>query len=123
MAQTLPSILIAENEHAVAKPLVAQLESAGFDVRWVISVRELRDEMEAHPPDVLILDDRLDIDGLEYLQAIRFAPNHPPGGVVIISDSVAARERGLQLGAAAAVAKPIAGDEMVRTLEELLAYI
>ena len=69
-------------------------------------------------------DDRLranlDTDGLEYLQSIRFADDHPRNGVIIISDSVAARERGLQLGAAAALAKPVNGDDLCTVINDLL---
>ncbi len=121
MPQSLPRIVLAENEAAVAKPLVAQLQNIGHDITWVDNVRELRDVMEVGDVDVLILANTLDTDGLEYLQSIRFAPHHPRGGVIVISDSVSARERGLQLGAAAALPKPLIGDDLLTTLAELLA--
>ena len=120
MVAPLTRVLVAEDESAVAKPLVAHLESNGFEVHWVTTVQEVRGELETTTPDVLVLDNTLDTDGLEYLQAIRFAPHHPRAGVVVMSDSVTARERGLQLGAMAAIPKPVDCDVLTATLRELL---
>src|SRR5690348_10713876 len=116
-------VLLAEDEPTVSKTLVTQLEAEGFEVRAVAAIRELRQEMESDPPDVLVLDDTLDVDGLEYLQSIRFAAHHPRAGVLVISESVTARERGLQLGAAGAVAKPVDGRTLIEALHELLAFM
>jgi DNA-binding NarL/FixJ family response regulator len=88
-------------------------------------VRELRAEMPAFNPDVLILDTTLDTDGLEFFQAIRFAPEHPRAGVVILSAAgdIGARERAQQLGAASVMMKPVRLDELIEIVEDLLTYI
>src|ERR1700680_1983781 len=118
-------ILIAEDEAAVAQQVINRFTLIGHEVRWARAMREVRDELHMFEPDVLILDVTLDTDGLELFQAIRFAPEHPPAGVVILAESgdIAMRERAQQLGAAAVVTKPLRGDELAEVVEDLLTFI
>jgi DNA-binding response OmpR family regulator len=118
-------ILLAEDQASVAAPVVSRLTEAGHEVRWVRQMRELRRVMGDNPPDLLLLDTTLDIDGLEYFQAVRFAPEHPRAGVVILTPpgDVRTKERARQLGAAAVLAKPIDGDELVAVVGDLLSMI
>jgi len=57
--------------------------------------------------------------------ALPDAPEHPPAGVVILTESgdIAMRERAQQLGAAAVVTKPLRGDELAEVVEDLLTFI
>ena len=116
-------ILLAEAEGAVARPLIASLRGRGHEVRWVRAVRELRAELPAFLPVLLLLDVSLDTDGLELLQAIRFTPQCPPAGVVVLADAgdTASRDRANQLGAAAVVTKPVEELTLVGLVEELIA--
>jgi DNA-binding response OmpR family regulator len=118
-------ILVAEDEASLARPLVAALAERGHQVRWVRAVRELRAELPAFSPALLLLDVTLDTDGLEFLQAIRFAPQCPPGGVVVMTDpaDTGSRDRAHQLGAAAVVSKGPNPDRIVEVAEELIAYL
>jgi DNA-binding response OmpR family regulator len=122
---TSARILLAEDQASVAAPVVSRLRDAGHEVRWVRQMRDLRREMTEHPPDLLLLDTTLDTDGLEYFQAVRFAPEHPPAGVVILTPPSDRRtmERAKQLGAAGVLAKPIDGDELVAVVGDLLSMI
>jgi DNA-binding response OmpR family regulator len=118
-------ILIAEDEAAVAQQVINRFTLRGHDVRWAKAVREIRAELPVFAPDVLILDATLDTDGLELFQALRFAPEHPRAGVVILTAAgdIGARERAQQLGAAAVMMKPVRNDELVEIVEDLLTYI
>lgn len=118
-------ILVAEDELKVAKPVIDRFAEIGHDVHWVRAVREVRAELPVFSPDLLILDTTLDTDGLEYFQALRFAPEAPPAGVVILTEpgDVRTRERAHQLGAAAVFSKPIAEDELVDVVEDLLSLL
>lgn len=106
-------------------PVVERFTGIGHEVHWVRAVRDVRAELPSWSPDLLILDTTLDTDGLELFQAIRFAPEHPPAGVVILTEpgDVITRERAQQLGAAAVVSKPIRGDELVEVVEDLLTFL
>ncbi|MGI8848175.1 MAG: response regulator [Candidatus Dormibacteria bacterium] len=118
-------ILVAEDEASVATPVISHLSGRGHDVRWVRAVREMRAEITDYSPDVLVLDVTLDTDGLEFFQAIRFAPECPPGGVVVLTEegNVPMRERASQLGAAAVLPKPLDAAEVTTVIEDLLALI
>jgi DNA-binding response OmpR family regulator len=125
MAEGGAKILVAEDMSGVAQPIVDHLTVLGYDARWVRTVREARRELSEFSPDLLLLDTTLDNDGLELFQALRFAPEHPPGGVIILVEpgDVPTRERAQQLGAAAVLMKPIRDDELTNTIEDLLTFI
>ena len=118
-------ILLAEDQASVAAPVVSRLKEMGHEVRWVRQMRELRQAMADNGPDLLLLDTTLDTDGLEYFQALRFAAEHPPAGVVILTPPGDRRtkERAQQLGAAAVLPKPIDGDALVAVVGDLLSMI
>ncbi len=118
-------ILVAEDEAKVAQPVIQRFEGIGHEVHWARAVREVRAELPAFSPDLLILDTSLDTDGLELFQAIRFAPDAPPAGVIILTEpgDIGTRERAQQLGAAAVISKPIQGDELVDAVEDLLSLV
>lgn len=118
-------ILLAEDQASVAAPVVGRLTEAGHAVTWVRQMRDLRKAMGDAPPDLLLLDTTLDTDGLEYFQALRFAPEHPRAGVVILTPpgDVRTKERAQQLGAAAVLAKPVDGDALVAVVGDLLSMI
>jgi DNA-binding response OmpR family regulator len=118
-------ILIAEEHGAVARPLIAHLKSRGHTVRWVRAVREIRAELPQLNPDILVIDVGLDTDGLEYFQAIRFTPQCPPGGVVVLIEpgDTHSRDRANQLGAAGVLAKPVDESRLTGLIEELMAFV
>jgi DNA-binding response OmpR family regulator len=118
-------VFLAEEFGSVAQPLISRLEEEGHEVKWVQSMRECRAQLEDYGPDILVLSTMLETDGLEFFQALRFAPHCPPGGVIIITDvnDVRARERALQLGAAAVFSKPVDPNELRLAVEDLLAFI
>ena len=118
-------ILLAEDEGIVARPLVVALREHGHEVRWVRAVRELRAELPAFAPQLLLLDVTLDTDGLEFLQAIRFTADCPPAGVVVLADpgDIASRDRAHQLGAAAVVNKPVEEAPLLALVEELISFL
>jgi DNA-binding response OmpR family regulator len=118
-------ILVAEDEAKVARPVIERFAGIGHDVHWARAVREVRAELPTFSPDVLILDTTLDTDGLEFFQAIRFAPEAPPAGVVILTEAgdVGTRERAHQLGAAAVISKPIQEEHLVSVVQDLLSVM
>jgi DNA-binding response OmpR family regulator len=125
MAEAGARILVVEDETSVAQPIVDRFTVLGYTTKWTRAVRDARRELKDFAPDLLVLDTTLDTDGLELFQAIRFAPEHPPGGVVVLTEpgDIPTRERAQQLGAAAVLMKPIRGDELVDVVEDLLTFV
>ena len=65
-------VLLVEDEHSLAKGVVAGLEREGFVVDWVDSGRLAEAAVKADPPDIMVLDLGLgDMDGLDLLATIR----------------------------------------------------
>ena len=118
-------IMLAEDEVTVARPLILALRGGGHEVRWVRAVRELRTELPAFSPALLLLDVSLDTDGLEFLQAIRFTELCPPAGVVVLADpgDIASRDRAHQLGAVAVVNKPVEEGPLLALVKELIGFL
>lgn len=125
MGGTSARILLVEDESAPGRTASTTLQALGHQVHWVRTVREARQELCDGVWDVLVLDVTLDSDGLEFFQAIRFAPEHPGGGVVILTEpgDVQTRERAQQLGAAGVVAKPLVPDRLAAVVQDLVAFI
>jgi DNA-binding response OmpR family regulator len=119
------NILLVEVETTSGQLATTTLRDAGHTVRWVRSARDARAHLRERSPDLLILDLTLEIDGLELLQALRFSPSDPPGGIVVLTEpgDTRGRERAHQLGAAAVLAKPIKGPELADAVKELTAWL
>ncbi len=65
-----PLVLILDDDLDFARSLALLVEREGFGTRTATSLAEARREIEAAPPDVILLDMRLpDGDGLEFVRA------------------------------------------------------
>jgi DNA-binding response OmpR family regulator len=115
-------IVVAEDEGRVAQVMTTRLGSDGHEVHWVRTARDVRTELRERPCDLLLLDISLETDGLELLQALRFAPEAPRGGIVMLADreDVSSQERAQQLGAAAVLSKPLDLAGLSATVRDLL---
>jgi len=100
------------------KILRAFLKSKGVAAKDIEEIKPYFEEIDSCPYGLWT-------DGLELFQAIRFAPEHPPAGVIVLTEAgdVPTRERAQQLGAAAVLVKPIRGDELIDVVEDLLTFI
>ena len=116
---------MVEDETTPGKQALDALRGAGHAVRWVRSARDARAVLRERVPELLVLDLTLETDGLELLQALRFSPSDPKGGIVVLVDAgdTHRRERAHQLGAAAVVTKPLKGDELTSAVRELADWI
>jgi DNA-binding response OmpR family regulator len=125
MEGTAATILVAEDDGALARTLATRFEPQGYEVRWVRSVRDARIELRERPTDVLLLDSGLETEGLAFFQAVRFAPEAPRGGIVVLAEQndTYSRERAQQLGAAAVMSKPVRLDDVVAVIEDLVSHL
>ena len=120
------SILWVDDEVESLTSHILFLEEQGFAVETTAHGDDALVLLQRQPYGVVLLDEQMPgRRGLELFQAIRFAPEHPRAGVVILIEpgDTGTRERAHQLGAAAVVSKPIRGEELVEAVEDLLSFI
>jgi len=119
------SIVIVDHEGKVARAVASELEPEGHSVAWVRTVREARDRLRENPTDIMLLDVAQESGALEFFQAVRFAPEAPRGGIVVIADpkDKRARELAHQLGAAAVLVRPVKPAEMTAIVRDLVTHL
>ena len=114
------TILLVEDEEAIASLVRAYLERDGFRVVWASRGTEGLLELERHDVRLAILDLQLpDTDGLDLCRAIR---SHSRLPVVMLTarDEEIDRITGLELGADDYVTKPFSPRELVARVRAVL---
>src|SRR5436309_2161676 len=108
-----PSVLIVDDEPHIRRLLHGTLTRAGYRVSEAGSARQALAEIEANPPDVVLLDLGLpDRDGLELLPLIQ---QKSKAVVLVVSAREATDEKvaALDLGAIDYVTKPFDTEELL----------
>ena len=114
-----PLVLVVDDDPSVRKALDRLLRSAGLEVKVFACAAELLAFERPPRPSCLVLDLHLpDMDGLELLRRIA-APDLP---VVVLTGDTGAdtRDRVLQGGAAAFLAKPAEETRLLETVRRLV---
>lgn len=113
-------LLLIEDDAAIAEPLCFALERAGHVVTHLLLGSEVPAWVEAHRPDLLILDVGLpDISGFEVLARLRRHSAVPVLMLTARSEEVD-RVLGFELGADDYVAKPFSPREVVARIAAIL---
>ncbi len=118
-----PSILLVEDEHAIASLVRYNLESEGFRVREATDGDEAIDMVREERPDLVILDWMLpSVSGLEVCRNLRRSKENK--GLPIIMLTARAEEedrvRGLDSGADDYVTKPFSPSELIARVRAVL---
>lgn len=107
------SILIVEDEAALAESVHFALEMEGFEVATVGDGREAVSVVAASPPDLVLLDLMLPgLSGLDVLRTVR-QDHQMPVIILTAKDAEADKVLGLELGADDYVTKPFSMRELV----------
>ncbi len=116
-------VLVVEDDPDIAKLIAMYLDKGGFETQTVASGRDALTNIEARPPDVLILDLMLPhVDGLDVCRAVRANPATAALPIIMLTarGDEADRIVGLELGADDYVAKPFSPSELVARVRALL---
>ena len=119
--ETIPRILVVDDDEQVLRWMRSTLASNGYDVATTTSAREALAMVEANRPDLLILDLNMPKpDGFEVLKSQRAL--FPGLRIIVISGHMhsALLEAASILGATATLSKPIDADELLRAVRDIV---
>src|SRR5688572_23112624 len=115
------SILIAEDEYAVARGIEYALKPQGYEVPVARNGEEGLEAATRNAPDLIILDVRLPgMDGFEMLRRVRGAGNKAPVLFLTARDEEMDKVIGLELGADDYLTKPFGLRELMSRIKALL---
>jgi DNA-binding response OmpR family regulator len=115
------TILIVEDEHAVARGIEYALQQEGYTVVLARSGEEGLEIAVGQAPDLVLLDVRLPgIDGFEVLRRLRAAGSKAPVLMLTARDDEVDKVIGLELGADDYVTKPFGLRELLSRVKALL---
>jgi len=114
------TVLVVEDEHAIASLVRTYLVREGYQVVCVGSGAEALSELPRHSPRIVVLDIGLpDIDGFEVCRRIR-ARSSVPIVMLTARDEEPDRVAGLEVGADDYVLKPFSPRELVARVKAIL---
>ena len=120
-ARVAATILIVEDEFAVARGIQYALQQEGYQVAVARSGEEGLDFATNQAPDLVVLDVRLPgIDGFEVLRRLRAAGSKAPVLVLTARDDEVDKVIGLELGADDYLTKPFGLRELMSRIKALL---
>ena len=115
------TILIVEDEHAVARGIQYALQQEGYEVAVARSGEEGLEVATRQAPDLVVLDVRLPgMDGFEVLRRLRAAGAKMPVLVLTARDDEVDKVIGLELGADDYLTKPFGLRELMSRIKALL---
>ncbi|MER3418675.1 MAG: DNA-binding response regulator [Chloroflexota bacterium] len=115
------TVLIVEDEHAVARGIQYALQQEGYTVAVARSGEEGLAFATSQAPDVIVLDLRLPgMDGFDVLRRLRAAGSKAPVLVLTARDDEFDKVVGLELGADDYVTKPFSLRELMSRIKALI---
>jgi DNA-binding response OmpR family regulator len=115
------TILIVEDEYAVARGVQYALQQEGYDVSVARSGEEGLEFATQQAPDLIVLDVRLPgMDGFEMLRRVRAAGSKAPVLMLTARDEEVDKVIGLELGADDYLTKPFGLRELMSRIKALL---
>jgi len=115
------TILIVEDEYAVARGIQYALQQEGYEVALARSGEEGLEFATNQAPDLVVLDVRLPgMDGFETLRRLRAVGSKAPVLFLTARDDEFDKVVGLELGADDYVTKPFALRELMSRIKSLL---
>ncbi len=119
-----PTLLIVDDDDAVAEMLEVMLRNAGYEVRRAASGEEALQQIYKAPPDALICDVLLPgIDGYTLCKRVRQHPLTKTLPILMLTaqGDISAKIAGFEAGANDYLAKPFEPPELVYRVKNLLA--
>lgn len=116
-------ILVADDNPGILKALKLRLEASGFEVIQVQDSYQALEFCRKHDPDLLLLDVNMPAgSGFSVHDRIKRTPEYRHVPVIYLTgdDRESVDQKAGALGAAAVIRKPVAADELIRTIWSVL---
>ena len=114
-------ILIIDDEFPAGYLIKINLEAEGYEVVLALSGEEALEKARASPPDLITLDVLMpEMDGFEVMEAIKKdeALNSIPVMMISVVNEIR-KKRGIKMGAADYLLKPIDFDNLLNKIRSL----
>ncbi len=121
---TTARVLVVDDDDTARRFLIRAIERGGLDVDEATSGPDALAQIEAHLPDLVLLDSQMpEMTGDEVLHALRNDPRTAELPVIIVTGrgGVGDRIAGLDAGANDLVTKPVHPDELLTRVRAQLA--
>jgi len=117
----MATVLVVDDDEKLLKMLRRTLIYEGFDVVTATDGREALAQVEAHQPDVIVLDWLMPgLDGLGVIDRLRAAHDQTMVLMLTARDAIEDRVEGLESGADDYLVKPFAPAELLARVRALL---
>ena len=123
-AKTQKLVLVVDDEPEITKMLELMLEYEGYEVRRAHGTAQGMAILETETPDLILLDSMMpQMSGLELCRYVRREPR--TAHIPVIVYSAAAGDQSVKMamdaGATRYVRKTVSGEELLKTVREMLA--
>lgn len=119
------AVLIVEDDRDTSEFLVELVERIGYTPTVLANGKHVVDWVRKHQPDLILLDLMLpDVDGFTVCEQLKLdrSTNLIPIIMVTGLDDYPDRVHGLKVGANRYIAKPFNADQLVRAIQEVMAW-
>ncbi len=116
-------ILIVDDERDLSQMMAELLTDAGFETRSADSGQQALTDIQADPPDLVLLDVNMpELDGFEVAAMLKSDPATATIPIIMVSghDGRGSRMIGLESGAEDYLAKPVDPAELLAKIRNLL---
>ncbi len=117
------TVLVVDDQLSHREMISNLLKGSGFKVMMASDGNEALEQIEAHPPDLVILDIVMPkVNGYEVCRRLKSNPISQEVPVILCSIKAEEFDRywGIRQGADAYVAKPFQPQELIATVKKLL---
>jgi len=117
-------VLVAEDDNDIARLIEFQLRYSGYEVTLAADGAEALTQARQQTPDVILVDWMMPVmDGLQAITAFKSDPDLRQIPVILMTARAQAQDvrAGMEAGAAAYLVKPFPLDQLVQTIQGVLA--
>jgi two-component system, chemotaxis family, chemotaxis protein CheY len=115
-------ILVVDDEYTIRELIAETLHEAGYRVDTAANGTEALERMRQTLPDAIVLDVMMPrLDGRGFVEVARLEPALAAVPIVVVTAAYAGRSIAAQLGVNACLTKPFELDDLVRTIERVIA--